>query len=455
MATKTSKDVSSAVMTRMQELGSAWVFKRAIQDNATFNKAEDIKKDKDTFKQLEDIWEKIGKVKWSDEDDKEWLENFFEQHKALLPKIGNAKFTEFSRDGGPRPQYILPGSNTGETFMDWVTKYIGKNFSISQKDNWNPADIWLIQDEKKWKDKIKAAMKTPRRSKGTSEYQLKQFNAIFRALFRTKQIMGISLKKVSGTATFKPVNVTGKFFKVLETTEMNFVSAKCLLGTRGITKKEADKERGRYGFQTQDTQDTVITIEDPGITSGTKTTFKVQIKGNSSTGFSNLKFEPTQEGKSSARMGKATRELVIKLMDEYKIHKGPKGFWKEKWQDYPQKKDQGGKGSNKKDEFAGVYQKDRPGMFYGVKKDYFDMLTEMKGEVDFGGVEPIDAIMNLDETLGQVRNQPWVANSKLQQLSWLYAFLQLNKKDRDAFCTDLIFLASKEGKAYGPFGKIY
>ena len=43
MATRTSEDVSAAVRTRMQELGSAWVFKRAIQDNATFKNWEDIK----------------------------------------------------------------------------------------------------------------------------------------------------------------------------------------------------------------------------------------------------------------------------------------------------------------------------------------------------------------------------------------------------------------------------
>ncbi len=38
--------VSAATMTRMQELGSAWVFKRAIQDNKTWNRWEDIKNDK-------------------------------------------------------------------------------------------------------------------------------------------------------------------------------------------------------------------------------------------------------------------------------------------------------------------------------------------------------------------------------------------------------------------------
>ena len=33
----------------MQELGSAWVFKRAIKDNKVFNSADDILNDKETF----------------------------------------------------------------------------------------------------------------------------------------------------------------------------------------------------------------------------------------------------------------------------------------------------------------------------------------------------------------------------------------------------------------------
>ena len=436
---RTSKDVSGAVRTRMQELGSAWVFKRAIQDNQQFRKWEDIvtgnpKDNGVTFDQLKDIWWKIGKVEWDDEIDKDWLVNFYKQHKALLPEIGNAKFTEFSRDGGPTPQYILPGSTTGETFMDWVTAYVGKEFKISQKDSWNPADIWLIQHEEKWKDKIKAAMKTPRRSKGSIEAQLQQFNAIFRALFRSRQIMGISLKKVGpGGATFKPVNVDGKFFKVMKGTEMKFVSAKCLLGTKLISRKDADRSKGNFGFQTQDSQDTVITIQDPGLVSGKKITYTVQIKANNSSGFSNLKFEPTEIGKRAARMGKATRKFVLDLMNAYEILNGPKAKWKDDWNEYPENKTQ----------------------FNEAQREEVErMLQEMQGEVDFGGVAPLDAQINIRETLGG-KNQPWVGNSKLQQIYWLYAFLSLKKEERNKFCTDLIFLAAKEGRQYGPFGKIY
>ena len=157
--------VSDATMTRMQELGSAWVFKRAIQDNQKFKKWQDIKtgnpKDSGkTFNEIKKIWKEVGRVNWVDDVDDPWLQNFYEQHKALLPEIGNAKFTEFSRDGGKKgSKYILPGSNTGETFMDWVTKLIKDEFEIGQKDNWNPADIWLIQNEAKWKAKIEAVWK--------------------------------------------------------------------------------------------------------------------------------------------------------------------------------------------------------------------------------------------------------------------------------------------------------
>ena len=42
---RTSKDLPDSTLTRMQELGSAWVFKRAIQDNAVWSSWEEIKED--------------------------------------------------------------------------------------------------------------------------------------------------------------------------------------------------------------------------------------------------------------------------------------------------------------------------------------------------------------------------------------------------------------------------
>ena len=429
--------VSDATMTRMQELGSAWVFKRAIQDNITFNSANDIVNDDETYKQLIDIWKKVGKVDWDDDVDGEWVVNFYKQQKVLLKKIGKPNFTEFCRDGGPKPQYILPGSKSGETFMDWVSNLVKKEFEIGNKDNWNPADIWLIQNEKHWRDKIKQSFNQKRDPTASIESELAKFNSIFRALFRTKQIMGISLKKIGGKATWKEVNVSGSFFKTLKATKMSLGSVKCLLGTKRIDPVKAKrdiergKKRGAPGAATL-VQDTVLTIDDPGLVSGKKTSFKVQIKANDSTKFSNLKWEPTIVGKSDARLGKATVELVLDLMRVYGILK----FYEPSAKAFPKNQTE----------------------FRKVENDYREIIDEilMDRFVDLGnGVDVETAIVNIKETFDPDRGQPWVAVSKLQQLRFLYALMTLPQQKRDDFCTSLIFTAEKAGKRYGPYGKIF
>tara|TARA_B100000427_G_C15473254_1_gene579541 strand:+ start:41 stop:1453 length:1413 start_codon:yes stop_codon:yes gene_type:complete len=470
MATKTSKNLADSKITQLQELGSAWVFKRAIQDNQTWNKWQDIKgpKDKKTFTELKNIWQKVGGVSWYDSVDDQWLESFHKQQKALLKEIGKPKFTEFARS----QHYTLPGSKSGETFMEWVSDLIKDRFEIGNKDNWNPADIWLIKDEDKWRKKIKEAMNTPKRSNrdGAIAAQLAQFNEIFRGLYATKNIIGISLKKVgSGPAIYKEVNVSQKFFKNLKSTEMKFNSAKCLLGVKTINidkkgmidlAKEAKsiaKGRGETGFPTIESQDTVLIIKHGG------KTFKVQIKANDSTAKpgSNLKFEPTEQGRGAARMGKATRELVFDLMKDYDIFKEWKPYSTknktnpEEYQSYPYNID----------EFCGPLLPDSPAQGYdrqynliGPWKEYYDMIDYLgKQRVTLGpNQHPMKAVVNLKETF-QEGSQPWVANNKCMQISWLYAFYKglKTKKLKDKFCTDLIFLASKEGERYGPFGKIY
>ena len=76
--------------------------------------------------------------------------------------------------------------------------------------------------------------------------------------------------------------------------------------------------------------------------------------------------------------------------------------------------------------------------------------------VNFGNnVDVETAIINIRETFNIYRGQPWVASSKLQQIRFLYSLFKLSEKDRSDFCTSLIFTAGKEGKRYGPYGKIF
>ena len=168
----TGKAVSEATMTRMQELGSAHVFKRAIAENATWKSADALKADDATMDGLRDIWKRVGKI---DGVDDSWVDNFYKQQKALLAKIGKPAFTEFNREGG---------------FMEYISKLVRKEYGISSKDNWNPADIWLIQDESKWRTLIDKAVSSGTRGRSKAK-TIVELNSIFRSY--PKEIINLVL----------------------------------------------------------------------------------------------------------------------------------------------------------------------------------------------------------------------------------------------------------------------
>jgi len=391
------KAISEATMTKMQELGSAWVFKRAIEDNMQWGSCEKLKADDDTMDGLRDIWKRVGKADLVDDD---WIDNFYKQQKTLIDCIGKPNFTTFNRDGG---------------FMKEITKIVKTNYGISSKDNWNPADIWLIQDETKWLAYIKKAVKSGSRGRSPAK-TLAEFNAIMRMLFKSKQVFGISLKKVAAgeDARMEFLNHKSEFFTNLEKLHFDFERAECKLGTKN------DKE----GTVTLQTQDTRLLIKDGG------NTYNFQIKANDSTKMSGLKYEPTSSGATAARLGKATVDLVMRLVKDYEQH-GFIAFQKDA-ASYPQT--------------AKQFEENKNG-------DWKAMLSCLQSNgVNFGDADAEQAYKNLKFVFG---TKPYVANAKCQQIKWLCGFMKLSSDNRNDFGTDMVFLAKKEGKSYGPFAKIY
>jgi len=395
----------ASTITRMQELGSAKVFEFAINENKVYKKWEDLKTDKETYKALKKIWKDVGNL---DDVQQDWLESFYKQQKVLLPQVGGKKFTDFNREGG---------------FMDFITDLVLREFKSlvgGSKDNWNPADIWLIKDETKWRDLIQKQVDTPNDNKVSAMVQLRQLNSTFRMMYDQKQVMGISLKKVSGSnARYMAVNVSKKFLDKMEH----------LSKTGGYTYKESQCKMGLKSDgdrMTMKTQDCRIFVK------GGTTTYNFQIKANDSSKFSNLKYEPTASGAGAARMGKATVELVAQLLKAYNIdfkndHNNT---------EYPRNVDQ----------------------FREKKEDYRKKLEKIKNEgTDFflaGGQQVEEALTNL-ETVFYENNKPWVANSKCMQITWLEKFLSKDREERNKIGTDMVFLAAKQGSRYGPFGKIF
>ena len=88
-----------------------------------------------------------------------------------------------------------------------------KQLGISKKDNSNPSDIWLIQDEDAAIEKINRVLERGTGRKTTS--RLAELNAIMRVLFREKKVFGISLKKIgSGPAKIEFANDSKKSLEV-------------------------------------------------------------------------------------------------------------------------------------------------------------------------------------------------------------------------------------------------
>ena len=506
--------IDATTMTAIQEMASAYIFKRAIKDNqdlTTEKKITENNNGKD-FKELIQIWIKVsgGKVKNETEAKNSilaggWLENFAKQNETLLDKVKGNQFSIFTR--GQTQGYTSDWYKGGDTFMEWVSEQVKERFDISKKDNWNPADVWLIENETQAKKKILDAMKGPitSKSEGVVSANLNQFNAIFRKLFLQKKVMGISLKKITpgGIAQWKPVNVTEDYFKTIEATEMVVTKIVCKFGPKlgyeeikdasgtyqkivaGVTAKQAERatriKNGKpphtrltkAGAFTLETQETMITVEDKEANK----TYEIQIKSNNSANWDNLKYEPKDKAASAARLGKATGDYVDDLVWAYGVSKSD---WKKSWREYPQSRDNPSDrqkqqdfdnwkhlypqdATNKKavkewertyNELAKEAQGSKP-FNNAEKKDYLSMIKFIKQQgVDIGDVTPEEAVANLDEAFYR-RSNRWVANSKCMQVVWLFNFLNLSKEDQNKLATDIIFLAEKAGRRYGPYGKLY
>lgn len=408
--------VSAAAMTAMVELGTAWVMYRAIRGNASWKDYLEIKEDTKTWNELVKIWTLIGKV--AEGPDEEWLETMWQSNRAFLQKVSSPSFREFTRGAqhANNTNYVLPGMN-GESFMDWITDFIRENYGISKKDTWNPADIWLIKNERKWKREIVSNCTWEgSKSSPSATTNLMQLNEILRKAYNQKEIIGISLKKKSKgkTMVYEAVNTNEKFFTDRETNldfrkSYGYSKSQCYL--------DVDNTKGQFT-----TQDTRIYFANNGIS--------FQVKANTSndrTG-SGLKYEGQDEVYKGARLGKAKVDDVIDLMKTYGLDMNSSKTA------YP---------------FS-------PDEFNSKRNDYKKMITLLKNKgVELAKTGTITVDQALDNMEYIFSTEPWVANSKCQQISWLSKILSLNDNDRDEFSADLVFMAKKEGRSYGPFGKIY
>lgn len=396
-----TKVTPSSPNTQMQELGSAWILERVINDNkTTYKKVQDIIDDKITYDKLVKIFR--GDVP------EDWMFTFYAQQKRLFNVYnGNSPYTTFNRDGG---------------FMDYITKICATKFGIAKKDSWNPADIWIIKGSQ---SKIEKEIDKMLDGDNQTIYEL---NDYLRVKYIKKEIMGLSLKKVSGKAAKYEVVNLGDRGAYIDTSnpDMNYpVTPKCFQSNFSI-------KSGKKNF----TQDVRLVIDNGA---KKKKTYDFQIKANSpeTENGSNLKFEATLKGSGGARLGKAPVDQITEIMNDM----GERGF-KNNYNDYP----------GTISEFQDSHRKGR---------DYFTkVIRELisKGmKTDETDIKKI--IMNIETSFKSPDDRGTNTRCKLMGLDFFYSMLKLGPEKMREFGTDMVYISQKKGTkkkdTFGPFGKVY
>jgi hypothetical protein len=419
--------ISDAEFTAMQELATAWILKRAFQYNIKFKSEEDIVRDAPTLKGLQNIFKYNQKQLFifktpivQKTPEAKWLNTFYLQQKKLLEEFSDASFTVFNREGG---------------FMQFITDLIKDKFGIARKDSWNPADIWLIKEKNVFRKKIIKAC-----SGASGTQTIAELNTMMRSMFVNREVVGISLKLISGKeAKYEEINVSDSFFKKLEMPKDNYNYTL----SRIVIKLNLNKD----SFATQDTNIFLKNTDNKEIA-------KFQIKGNTTSRLANLKFEGTEIGASAARLGKAPLNLVEKLSATKGYDSNLYNVETKKNGNYPTTLKQ----------FQSV-QSDYEKMFKRVVASKLvkdvgitdrNISPPKSSNVDMGPGPMSEFVYNMSTVFSSSSSH--IANVKLMQLYFVDRLLMLEPDKQDEYLTDLLFIAQKKGNKvfdFGPFGKLY
>ena len=448
-----NSDKPAKVKTAWQERGAAYIFEQALVKNVDYDKKikaamvklktnsvvltkkvlpEDVLLEtfKDDLSKLREIFEVKGNSGFAYID---WLNSFYFSQKVLLAKYSSSTFQRFERDGG---------------FMDYITKLIKDKFGISQKDTWNPADVWAVRGtqqaiEKYIDDKMKKIMNYKESSQKFEGAQLDNYiragtlylNSILIDLLtgRDPKVVGISLKLTDSGAHIEEVN----FDKVKENIKEN----KALIDTIAdpfivdpkndfICNFEITSGKTSKGTFTQDVK---VSAEDAH--TGDRYNFQIKANSSESTTGSNLKFELTIQGKGAARGGKVPVELVVTL-----VNKIQRGAFENDYKKYPR---------TSKEFLAELTSTD---------KNYKKIFEKVKDNVKDIGVTYAEFTANVTAAFNMGGAIATNATCKLMGLEFLYFLLTIKENQMRGMITDMAYLAQKKNirafDTFGPFIKI-
>jgi hypothetical protein len=245
----------------------------------------------------------------------------------------------FKESGIPKhSKYLfeMQGEGINNLFYEYQKKCEDK---VSSKDNWNPADVWLIANPDDVKDKIKAVNKIKEKTQSS-------LNTLLVSCYEAGEVIPISLKQIEAgeTGKFKTSNYKQEYaYKVEDLVDEKFDIQKIKLSStfaNGFIASENGFEL-RIGLKSSNTTGTV-SLE------GSYSSSKHQLGGGSEVIHRWLKkeyinlYKKLKMGNNSVANKDIEKEynkcnaIIKKLRTKYSTSKGFKVKELPKWEDFKQ-----------------------------------------------------------------------------------------------------------------------
>ena len=340
---------------------------------------------------------------------KDWLKHFELQYNEVrdVTKLPNNKFDVFDYD---EFMDYLVGIIIGGPATSGTWPLFGK---ISQKDSWNPADVWLIQEGTKF-NKIKEKLKTS----GT----IKELNAVLKVAFHEDIVTGISLKKSSGKPGglhYELVNLESKLKNL----------PKITLGKFKLDLP-FDGDTGKFEKTTNE-----ISVEN------NKKVVASMRTGSNTTGVGNNTYEFKPVGAATAMLGKVPKDLMLKRFQAEGINIDSLPTWQE-------------------------MSTRRPKTTGDIQYNYWKGVVKTVSSSPLFNIPSSWDINTFPEDLVIAGDKPDIEKTEsavMQIMEFAYLLTKIEKKKKrkgvDEFFEDLYYFAQKKGvvfgSEFGPFGKLY
>jgi len=337
---------------------------------------------------------------------KDWGKHFELQYNDIraVTKLPNNKFDTYEYDEFMKfiSDLILSGPPTSKKWP-----LMGK---VSQKDSWNPADIWLIDAGPKFNEAVEK-MKTA----GT----VLELNAVLKSAFHSHLIVGISLKKSSGKPGglhYELLNLESKLKQLPHVYFKNF---------KIETPFDGDKfEKTTWNIPIYNEKGQQIAL---------------MRTGSNTTGTGNNTYEMKKAGAATAMLGKVDKTLLLSRLQQDGIKRNKLPTHQEMRNLRPK---------NKGD----------------VNYLHWQKVAQRISRSDLFVYPDADKIAEQLLIMGQQtpRDSKGIEKSEsstMQMLSFMDDLTKIGRKKIDELFEDFYYFAQKMGAVlgteFGPFSKLY